>query len=210
MENLTQFISAHSQSAHLWIFSLLLLAGLNIPISEDLLLIIGGWLAYSLSLKGALYLYVWAFLGCCLSAWEAYWIGRLLGSRIRQGRFLRKFFSVSKLEKMRSFYARFGTLTFFVGRFIPFGIRNCLFISSGMGRMTFPRFISRDVPACLLSSGTLFSLAYCFGKNHQILYQYIQTYERVIGLMLVLTIALFIGFRWYRRFRKSTPKAVVR
>jgi len=200
METLADFIALHSQYAHFWIFGLLLLGGLNLPISEDVLLIAGGWLAYTLPLEHAIHLYLWIYLGCCLSAWEAYWIGRLLGHKIKKTSLL------AKLEKVRQFYSRFGTWTFFVGRFIPFGVRNCLFISSGMSRMPFSQFISRDVPACLISSSTLFTLAYCFGKNHQILYQYVHTYERIIGLGLIACVILFFSLRSFRKPMAANPK----
>ena len=41
MESIIFFICEHCLHAHLIIFGLLMLAGLNIPISEDVLLIIG-------------------------------------------------------------------------------------------------------------------------------------------------------------------------
>jgi len=202
METITAFICAHSQYAHLLIFALLMLAGLNIPISEDVLLIAGGLLAYTIPFDQGLYLYLWVFLGCYLSAWEAYWLGRLLGPKLTHHRWFGRWISAEKLEKIQNFYAAYGFLTFLIGRFIPFGVRNCLFIASGMGAMPFLKFIVFDGIACFISSATLFYLAYCFGKNHQMLYEYLHVYQRIIGLLLVTIVVILLGIRQYRKSKR--------
>lgn len=206
MDVILNFLALHGQHAHWIIFSLLLLAGINIPISEDLLLIVSGLIAYTLPVEGALHLYFWVFLGCYLSAWEAYWLGRLLGTKLVGHRWFSRWLSWENVGRLQQFYARHGLWTFLIGRFIPFGVRNCLFFSSGLGHMPFGKFILRDGIACLIASGTVFSLAYAFGKNHELLYDYFRMYEWVIGCLLALGVVGLGAWRWRRSKTASAPE----
>ena len=203
MEQIAFYIMEHAANAHWVIFGLLMLAGLNIPISEDILLLVSGMLALTMPFEQGLYLYFWVFLGCYLSAWEGYWIGRLVSKSATEGRWLSKYLSEERIERMGNFYNRYGFWTLLVGRFIPFGVRNCLFMTAGMGRMSFPSFIWRDGIACFISTAVLFYFAYCFGKNYEVLYEYFLLYERVVAAILFTLAAVTVVAIWYRRQWRS-------
>ncbi len=86
MDAFLPFIQDHAQYAHWVIFGLFMLAGLNFPISEDLLIIISGVLAATLVPENTWKLFTAVFLGAYLSDWVVYWIGRLLGSNLEKVR----------------------------------------------------------------------------------------------------------------------------
>lgn len=199
METLTELIYQHIHHAHYLIFGLLLLAGLNIPISEDVLLLIGGGIVSTVLPENYTIMLLWLYLGCIISAYEAYWLGRLAGPRLYCLPWINRFINVEKVEKMRSFFERYGILTFFVGRFIPGGVRNVLFMSSGLAEMPFLRFILRDGLAAMLSTYVLFTLGYTFGKNLDVILSAFKEYETItIALM-----ASGLGLYGIRRFLKS-------
>ena len=206
MDFLTDFIFNHAQHAHFIIFALLMLAGLNVPISEDCMLIVSGVLASTVVPEHTTQLFIWTFLGCYLSDWEAYWIGRLLGQNIWRHRWFARALNPQKIRRITWFYQRYGFLTLLVGRFIPFGVRNCLFITAGLGRMPFTRFLISDGIACLLSNFTLFLLAYQFGKNYQVLYDYTRTWNLMLFMVFLIGVA-WTGFRFYQKRLKKSAQA---
>ncbi len=202
MEKLITIISHHAPYAHWYVFVAILLAGLNIPLSIDLLVLLSAFLAAMIIPEHTLYLFLSCLLGCYFSAWGAYWMGRLLGPRLCKIGLFGKLFSQARLEKMRIFYEKYGMLTLIIGRFIPFGVRNCLFMSSGMSKMPFRKFALIDALACSLWCCVAFSIFYLLGQNYQQIWQYLKTFNLIIFAAFSMTV---IGFFWYK-CKKSTSK----
>ena len=183
-----QLITDNAQHAHWLIFGVLILAGLNVPISEDLMLVTSGMLASTVVPENTAKLFICVFLGCYLSDWIAYWIGRRLGPKLWKFKWFASMVCKKRFQQMKAFYRDYGFLTLLVGRFIPFGVRNCLFITAGMTRMHFGKFIFSDGIACLISNTALFTLAYSFGKNHEILFEYLRTYNLFVFSIFLLVL----------------------
>ncbi len=195
MEVFFPFIQNHAQHAHWVAFGLLILAGLNFPISEDLIIIICGVLASTLVPENTWKLFIALFLGAYLSDWIVYWIGRVWGSNLWKIGWFARFVPQKRLNQIKHYYQRYGVLTLLVGRFIPFGVRNCLFATAGIGKMHFGKFLLTDGIACLLSNFTLFTLSYFCGKNFSYLMKYVN-----VALFFVFIIAL-IALVWYKKNR---------
>jgi membrane protein DedA with SNARE-associated domain len=189
------FIGDHVQYAHWIIFGALLLAGLNFPISEDLMLVTSGVLASTVVPENTMKLFIGVFLGCYLSDWIAYWLGRCIGNRIWEVKWFRKMVSKERFSLLKNFYHRYGFFTLLIGRFIPFGVRNCLFITAGITKMHFGKFIVSDGIACIISNSVLFYLAYSFGKNSDALWGYIKTYNIIIFTSFAIIALLFLLLR---------------
>jgi membrane-associated protein len=204
MDSIFNFICLNAPNAYWILFLLLLLAGLNVPVSEDLILLTGGALASTcLSTTAEVWhLYVWLYLGCWLSAWEAYWLGRLLGPKLYDIKWFNRFITPQRIATLHHYYEKFGIFTFIVGRFFPGGIRNALFITSGLGKMPFQKFILRDGLACLISSSSLFYLGYIFGQNHELLIHYFKRYELIVATLFILIISTLIAL-YYKRSQRE-------
>jgi membrane-associated protein len=199
MESFLQFICAHAHDAWWILFCLLMLAGLNVPISEDLVLLIAGIIG-STCLQGEWHhLFFWVWLGSYVSAWEAYWVGRLLGPKLYKVRWFGHVITPHRIERINHYYEKFGIFTFVVGRFCPGGIRNALFMTAGLGKMPFPKFIFRDGIACFFSSNVLFHIGFQFGKHHEALLHYFFTYEKIVLTVVCVAIATVIGFIWFKK-----------
>lgn len=197
MESIFSFICEHANHAPWIIFILLLLSGLCLPISEDILLIGGGALASTCAPNHTLRMYLWFFLGSGLAGWEAYWLGRLVGPRVHTIPLIKRIMTTQRLEKLKDYYAKFGVFSFIIGRFCPGGIRNSLFITCGITKMPFHLFILRDGFACLLSTSLLFSIGYAFGTHLDTVLYYLKWYsEWFIATMAVLLLS-FSGYYWY-------------
>jgi|SRR3989344_3218079 len=203
MDEIIQFIFAHAHQAHWIVFGALMLAGFNIPISEDLMIILSAVLAATVVPENTLLLFAAVFLGCYLSDWVCYGIGRKFGPKLWNIRWFAKTVDSKRLEQIHLYYQKYGFWTLLIGRFIPFGVRNCLFLTAGMGRMNFGKFILSDGIACLASNTTLFTLAYLAGRNYQTLLSTLKTFNIFLFFAFVVSI---IGLVWYKRKTSCTKK----
>lgn len=184
MEQLYYFISQHSGKAPWILFGLFLCAGLNIPISIDILIIIASLLAATVIPEATIPLYLSAFFGCYFSAWLAYWVGRLIGRKLLGTKWLSKLLPESKLVKIENFYRRHGFLTLLIGRFIPFGIRNGIFMSTGISKLSFGLFALRDIFPAFLWSTAAFWGFHALGSN----------YDKLVNCVKTINLLLFCAF----------------
>src|SRR5262249_36255657 len=90
--------------------------------------------------------------------------------------------------------------TLIVGRFIPFGVRNCIFMSSGMSKMHFGKFALMDALACTIWSGTLFYLFLTLGQNYTTLCHHLKKFNLLLFTAFSVTV---IGFIWYKARKKT-------
>lgn len=194
MEIVVEYIQQNIFFAPFIIFALLCLAGLNLPISEDAMIFLAAVLAAQHP-KMLIPFFLSVYLGAFISDIMVYWIGRLFGPRLFENRFFSKMVTPEKFQRINRFYARYGITTLIIGRFIPFGVRNALFLTAGLGRMNFLAFAIADFVACTLTTSLFFTLYYKFGEDvlHQV---------KKFGLYsFLLTIAAILFILLYRRFK---------
>jgi membrane protein DedA with SNARE-associated domain len=199
MDSLTELISHHAPQAHWYIFIAIILAGFNLPFSADLLILIAAVLAATIVPENMGLLFGSVLLGCYLSAMCAYWIGRLLGSKLAGTKFFSRLLPPLRLEKIRKFYEKWGFWTLILGRFIPFGVRNCIFMSSGMSKLHFGKFILMDALACTLWCSLLFSLFFVLGQTCETLWLHLKALNLLIFAAFSVTV---IGLIWYKSRKK--------
>lgn len=195
MEQLIQFITDHASHGHWVIFIALLLAGCNVPISIDVVMILSAVLASSFAQENAPWLFGSVLFGCIFSAWISYFIGRFAGDKLSSAPLFSKLLHPSKLEKMQNFYAKYGIWTFIIGRFIPFGVRNCIFMTSGMSKMPFKTFAIRDAIGCTLWVSSCFTLFYFVGQNFAAIWSGVKTFNLIIFIAFSVTV---ITTFWYK------------
>lgn len=157
-----EFANTHIALAPWIIFGLLLLAGLNIPISEDLMNFTTGFLA-SQNPDYLYQLYFALVMGAYWSDVIAYSLGRFVGPSLFRIKWFSKMVTPDRLDQINHFFNRYGMITLILGRFVP-GIRNPLFMSCGLSRMNMPKFMIADFIAALLSVSCYFYLYYTFGE----------------------------------------------
>lgn len=164
MEEILHIIQQNVIWAPYIIFGLLILAGFNMPVSEDVMMFTSAILAAK-NPDYLIPLLVGVFLGAYLSDLIAYWLGRIFGPKLWNIKFFANMVSKEKISTISNFYERFGVLTLILGRFIPFGVRNALFITAGLGKMNFLKFSLSDLLACTISTATFFPLYYFYGTT---------------------------------------------
>lgn len=200
MDSAIDFIIQNAHLAHWFVFAAILLAGMNIPISIDLVVIVSAVLAANVIPEKRPQLFVSVLLGCWFSAWIAYWIGRLVGPKLTEIRWFSKLLSKKRLKKVKNFYDKYGFWSLMIGRFIPFGVRNCIFMSSGMSKMHFGKFLARDAAACLVWCSASFTAFYLLGQNYQVLYSHVKIFNILIFSAFSVTVIALI---WYKKIKKA-------
>jgi len=203
MDTLINFIINNANYAHWIIFGSLLLAGFNIPISEDLMIIISALLASTIIPEKMYLIMAFLFMGCFFSDIILYWLSRTLGRRLLKVPLFKKTLPEKRIAKIENFYKKYGVPTLIVGRFIPFGVRNCLFITAGLTKMRFIKFFIGDGIACMLSNATLFFLAYFLGKNHEVFLKYLKTFNLFIFILFIVSLFFVI---WLIRKKRRKAK----
>lgn len=146
------------------IFIGLFLGGLNLPISEDVLVIMSAVICQNEKASIPIFLLA-LYFGAVLSDYMVYFWGRM----IRKGTVSIKFFSKIINEKNTSrlllALQRYGIFTYIVTRFIPFGIRNAVSMTSGFVKYPFYKFAIYDFIAALCNISVLFFFVYFFGTK---------------------------------------------
>ncbi|MCH9614445.1 MAG: Inner membrane protein [Chlamydiia bacterium] len=193
------YILAHIHLAPYLIAALILLAGINIPISIDVVIVLAAFIAGSLVPEKALAFFLAITIASYFSAWLSYWFGRKLGRKVLKIRFFAKMFPEEKLERINKFYSKHGLLVLIIGRFIPFGTRNCIFMTTGMTEVSFSRFALRDLIACPIWASCAFYLWYSLGQNLDTLITYAKTLNIIIFSVFLLTL---ITLFWYKKRKK--------
>ncbi len=196
MEGFSSFIIENKDLAHWFIFFSALLAGLNVPISIDLLLIGGAFLASNVIPDQTIKIFSFTLAGCVMAAWIAYFLGRLLGPKVTKLPLIRSAVTEERVEKVRVFYERYGLWTFMVGRFIPFGVRNCIFMSSGLSKVPFKKFALYDLLACTIWATSAFTIFYFTCKNYTLLISHLKTFNIIIFSLFAVTL---ISVIWYKK-----------
>lgn len=165
MEAFLDFVQANVHLAPYAYFGLLFLAGFNIPVSEDLMLLTSALIAIK-NPHMTYELFAGVFLGAYISDLICYgFMGRYLGEKMFKIKFFANMISQEKLDKVNGFYAKYGVLTLLIGRFIPFGVRNALFLTAGLGKMNAWKFAISDFIACVISCTFFFWLYFTYGES---------------------------------------------
>ncbi len=200
MEHLFEIIIEYRAYAPWITFGLILLAGLNLPISIDILVVINALLAAHTIPEYTFYLFLSILVGCYLSAWVSFYIGRKFGRILMRYTWFSKILCEKKLNQVSNFYKKYGFFTLIVGRFIPGGFRNVIFMTTGMSAVSFKQFILRDSIAVFIWTSVCFYIYYTIGLNFQTLLKYVKTFNILIFFSFVITI---IGVVWYNKHKKK-------
>jgi len=144
-------------------FVLFLATAFGSPVTEDLLLLIGGWLVGGgvFSWHVALPL---SYVGILATDLLLYTFGRKLRSHSLRRRWLRKLIRPGRLRIATRWFARFGDWVVFAARFIP-GTRMLVFASAGLRGMRPLRFLVLDGLAALVWVPLLVGLGWELGTR---------------------------------------------
>ena len=187
------------QFTYLGIFAVLFLGGLGAPIPEELPILAAGALAH----EG--YMRWWVALPVCLAGVLSgdsvlYWVGYHWGERILDWSLVRRVLTPTREHVLIDAYRRHAAKTIFTARHLM-GLRAAAFLSAGIARVPFWKFILVDTGAALLGVPTGFALAYFFTDQvHEIVHD-VRRVERWLTLLALVALAAWIGVLAWRKNR---------
>ena len=158
------------------IFVFVILGNLGIPVPEESILVMAGYLVWQGELRLPLVLLVGIF-SAILGDNLGYWIGRRYGQAavVRYGRWVR--LTPARLDATRRVVRRYGAVAVFAARFIA-GLRFLVGPLAGSTGLPPFGFVTANILGALLYVPTMvaagYGLAYGLGD-------YVQKFERVAG-----------------------------
>ena len=199
MPNLSRLIDAWGYGA---IFLIVVLGNVGLPVPEETVLTVGGYLAWQGQLRFPVVLIV-AIVSAVAGDSMGYWLGRRDGQRIL-GRFIAA--APGRVERMQRFVVRHGMLAVFVARFVP-GLRvmaGPLAGSSGLGPA---RFVIANLIGAVVYVPVVVGAGYAVGYG---LGHHIERLRRAVGdadRLVLIALALAAVAAWVVLVRRGRRRS---
>ncbi len=182
-------------------FSLLVAAGIGFPIPEEFPIIGAGiWVGHNADLGPIRWLILPVCItGVVISDGLLYGMGRFFGSKILEWRAIKRLLPPQKRERIESNFHKYGVLTLLFARFLP-AIRSPIFITAGIMRLSFAKFVIADGIYALPGVSLLFFLSFWFGDSFKdYLEAKVHAYRPLVILLAIAAVAGFLAYHFLRR-----------
>jgi membrane protein DedA with SNARE-associated domain len=152
-------------------FALFVASAFGSPLTEDLLLLVGGYLIGAGIFTWPATLVI-ALAGVLATDTVLFAFGRKLRQHTLRRGFVRRFIRPGRLRVATRWFARFGDRVVFVSRLVP-GTRLLVFVSAGVKGMPLAKFLAYDFAAALIWVPLLLASGAFLGERvgglHQVL-----------------------------------------
>lgn len=184
------------QGSYFAVFGLLVLTGFGLPLPEEVIFLAAGLLAAQAG-GSVWWMIVAGVLGIFCGDSVIFFAGRKYGSKLLRRRPFSSLIKERNLERMRSFFKKYGAFTVFIARFIAGGRAPAFFLSASMG-VKYRLFLFWDGLGTLISCPLSIWLAYTYGEDvFELLHKYKGTF--FLGLAAVVLIFILLAVRRNRR-----------
>jgi membrane protein DedA with SNARE-associated domain len=199
------FDSLIAYSSYLGVFATLCLAGLGLPIPEEIVVVTAGVLSHQGVMRWWLALPV-CLLGVVIGDIALYGIGRHFGERALALPLIRRVLDPARRVRMEAAYRKRGALIVFGARHVA-GLRGAAFLTAGIVHLPFWKFLLADGIAIAYGIPLSFGLAYFFSEHVHRLMAEVHRVERWIAVVAVLVAAVWIARVLRRRGRQVVGEA---
>ncbi len=187
-----------SEYGYWGLFGLLTLGIVGLPIPDETLLTLSGYLV-SRGKMAASFTLIAGFLGSASGMSVSYWAGRTLGSEVllRYGSYIH--LTQARIARVTAWFERVGHWLLTFGYFIP-GVRHFTALVAGVSGLPFGTFARFTYPGALLWVCTFVALGYVVGDQWQKAFEYFHR-----GSLVVAAAAMVVGLAFWFAHRKSHP-----
>jgi membrane protein DedA with SNARE-associated domain len=201
-------VNLSALSVYAGIFAALVAAGVGFPMPEELPIVTAGAFLGQTADDPPPGLYGWALLLVCvtgvvLSDLLLYLVGRVWGLRLLRLHFVAGILPVTRLQRIRRGFARHGVLILLVARLLP-GVRTAVFLSAGILRLPWKRFLLADGLYAVPGVSLLFLLAYWFTDRFR---DWVLRVEEGVSrcklVLLAAAVAAGAGYGLWRYLRRD-------
>ena len=186
------------------ILAALLLGSLGAPIPEEMPIVAAGILSHEGLARWWLALPV-CVLGVLSGDMVLYWAGRRWGERVLGWRVVRLVLTPPRAERLEAAYREHAMKTVAMARHVA-GLRAAAFLTAGIARVPFWKFILADAAAATVSVPLAFGLAYFFTHQIGAILADVHRVERwlaLAGLVAVAGALVVYAARWNRRVPRT-------
>jgi membrane protein DedA with SNARE-associated domain len=127
-----------------------------------------------------------------------YVVGRHFGRRILAWPAARRILTPEREARVMDAYHRHG-LKFVVMARLVMGLRAAAFLTAGLVRVPFLRFVLVDVAAVLVSVPLAFGLAYAVADSVAVALAYVHEMQLWVGGAVLVLAVGWLAVRWYHR-----------
>ncbi len=194
MESIQFWISHYG---YLGIFSLLVLGIVGIPIPDETILTLSGYLVYTGQLH-ILPTFFSAFLGSVTGISISYAIGSTFGHHVlvKYGHFVH--ITEKRLDKAHNWFERTGRWALLIGYFIP-GVRHVVAILAGTSELQLWEFAVFGYTGAFMWTSTFILIGYFFGPKWKIILHQVDKHLILFSIVLMLLLFLFFYIRKKRK-----------
>ena len=199
LESLVALFAAHP---YLGVALVFVLCGLGLPLPEEIVLVVAGYLCYRFPERTE----VPRMMAACASGILVgdvlpFLLGRVFGPRLLRLRLVRLVISRQRLFIFDRWFRRRGDLVIFFARFVP-GLRVVAFFTAATMRMRLRRFLLLDLLGIGLFVPALVWVGWHFGPIIHDAIEWVRRVERGIFVTAVVAVAVVGVWYWLRRRRK--------
>ena len=183
------------------IFFVLFIAGLGVPIPEEMPVLAAGVLSSVGTTRWWIALPV-CILGVLAGDTALYWIGHHWGERVMNWRLVRYVLSPEREEKLKAAYRRHAFKTVFAARHVM-GVRAAAFLTAGIAKVPFWKFFTADAVAATISVPLGFGIAYFFTDQLEQVRADVKRIERWGALIGIVVVAALLAFAAWRKGQRG-------
>ena len=142
--------------------------------------------------------------GSAVGAMLDFYVGRWMGQRYRQGRFLRSEAIRARVERVLESFRRHGEIYVALNRFLP-AIRAVFFLAAGMARLRPARVLFFAMVSAAAWNALIIGVGYAVGANWERLLEVFRTYSVVSWVLVGAVVAGVVAFRIFTK-RRQPPE----
>ncbi len=189
-------------------FAYLVASGCALPFPEEIPTITAGiWVAGDPHDPLRWLILLVCYVGVVLGDVILYSIGRWSGPHLLERPWVKRLLPPEKWKRIERNYHRYGIKVLLVIRWVP-AIRTPIFISAGIMRLSFLRFLLADGIAAVFGHTLLFFLAFEFGDQFRdLVWRAERQVNHVKPLLILLLLAAVVGYLLYHFLRGPVSTA---
>ena len=199
---LQEFLVWISSYGYAAIFVLLMLGIVGLPVPDETLLTLTGYLIFSGTLHFAP-AFICAFLGTMSGITVSYLIGRVGGARFINRFGKRLHIRQESVDRVHLWFSRWGHWTLTIGYFIP-GIRHVIAIVAGSSGLEYRTFALFAYAGALFWSGLFICAGYYLGNSWQAFPETMTTIALwILGAAIAGASAYGLSRAWRKRKKEG-------
>lgn len=183
------FFNFIDRGSYFALFIVLFIAGLGVPLPEDIPLIAAGYICHKGS-ADVRWMVVVGIVGVMVGDGLLFNMGRRYGNNLLGHRWLQRIAKPWLVAKAQAGFDRHGSKIIFAARFMP-GLRSVIFLIAGTLKVPYWKFVTFDGSAALISVPVWVLGGWYFGGKIE---EFVRQAQIGGATVAIVVVSLFIGF----------------